>query len=64
MKYKVINNIKKAIHTRAEYLYNEFCLNQTLTLEIFIERVKTTYYKFNALFPGKDSTFTAVLTKK
>ena len=47
MKYKTINNVRHS-HSRAEYLFNEFCIDKTLTQEAFVESLKTAYYKFDA----------------
>jgi hypothetical protein len=48
MKYKEIVNDKTVIHTRAEYLYNTFCLDKALTPKTFVDSVKTAYYKYDA----------------
>jgi len=49
MKYKVINNnMIDEVHTRSEYLYDNYCLDKKLTPETFIASIKTTYYKFDA----------------
>ena len=49
MKYKEIVNDKTLIHTRAEYLYNTFCLDKSLTPKTFVESVKTAYYKYDSV---------------
>ncbi len=48
MKYRVINNQHTPKNTRAEYLYNTFCLDRELTPETFVDCVKTAYYKYDA----------------
>lgn len=45
MKFKGINNSAK---TRADYLYDNFCTDSSLTPETFIEAIKTGYYKYDA----------------
>ena len=48
MKYKIIDNQSTPENTRAEYLYNTFCLDERLTPKKFVDCVKTAYYKYNA----------------
>jgi ubiquinone/menaquinone biosynthesis C-methylase UbiE len=48
MKYRVIDNHIIPKNTRAEYLYNTYCLDKALTPQTFVESVKTAYYKYDA----------------
>ena len=49
MRYKVIATDKASSQkTRAEYLFQEYCLKETMTPKDFIHKVKTAYYKYNA----------------
>lgn len=45
MDYKEINS---SVLTRADYLYEHYCTDTTLTPASFIESIKTAYYKFDA----------------
>lgn len=49
MKFKEINNNKVYSLTRANYLYNNYCIDKTLDAQSFIETIKTAYYKYDAL---------------
>lgn len=48
MKYKVINNHDIVKKTRAEYLFNQFCIDKELDVKTFVHRVKEAYYKYDA----------------
>ena len=48
MRYNIIDNQSAPKNTRAEYLYNTFCLDERLTPETFVECLKTAYYKYDA----------------
>jgi len=49
MKYKVLNNkLFSEQRTRGEYLYDNFCLDKSLSVEKFIHDLKTAYYKYDA----------------
>lgn len=46
MDYKEINS---SVLTRADYLYEQYCTDTTLTPERFIESIKTAYYQFDSV---------------
>jgi ubiquinone/menaquinone biosynthesis C-methylase UbiE len=53
MKYKEIDNKNTADHTRAEYMYDKFCLDKSLTPEAFVDSVKNAYYKYDSEVYGQ-----------
>lgn len=48
MKYKVINNHDIVEKTRAEYLFNQFCIDKKLDVKTFVHQIKVAYYKYDA----------------
>ena len=52
MKYKAISgDDTPSQKTRIDYLYDNFCIDETLTPQTFIHHVKVAYYKFNRGWP-------------
>ena len=49
MRYKVINNSTQIVQkTRADYLYEKFCIDKKLDLKTFVHRVKSAYYEYDS----------------
>lgn len=66
MRYKVISgDDTPSQKTRGDYLYDNFCIDETLTPHSFIHHVKAAYYKYNAEVynPGYAVTLVPIFKK-
>jgi SAM-dependent methyltransferase len=63
MKYKAISgDDTPSQKTRVDYLYDNFCIDETLTPQTFIHHVKAAYYKYDAEVYNPDHTHTLLPT--
>ena len=48
MRYKVINNNSLHQKSRADYLYEKFCIDKELNPKTFVHEVKHAYYRYDS----------------